>query len=111
MNKDKILKIFKYSIYMIIIISFLAIYLSSKAGYFDNIKSRRVELTKEEIAKFEEDIALGKEINMNDYYKEIENPYKNKFTKLGSYVSNKIQSVVTTILDKSFKALNDFLNS
>ena len=111
MNKTKIFQWVKYSIYILIIISFLIIYFASESGYFDSIKSKNVELTKEQIAKFEEDISLGKEIDINDYYSEIDNPYDNKFTKLGIYISNKIESVVGTILDKTFKALNDFLNS
>ena len=111
MNKEKIFRISKYLVYTLIIVSFSVIYFCSKAGYFDSIKSRKVALTKEQIAKFEEDIASGKEIDINDYYNELGNPYDNKIAKLGSYISNKIQSVVTIILDKSFQALNDFLNS
>ena len=111
MNKANFFKIFKYLIYTLIIVSFLIIYSASEAGYFDSIKSRDVELTKEQIMKFEEDISMGKEIDINDYYKEQDNPYDNRFTKMGIYISSKIENVVTIILDKTFKALNDFLNS
>ncbi len=111
MNKTNILKVLKYLLYLTIIFSFLIIYFASEAGYFDHIKNKRVALTKEQIAKFEEDISLGNEINIDDYYNEIENPYDNKVTELGIYISNKIENVVTIILDKTFKALNDFLNS
>ena len=111
MNKENFLKKLKYFIYATIILSFLVIYFSSEMGYFDNIKSRRVALTNEQIAKFEEDISLGKEINLNEYYSEIKNPYDNKFTKLGLYVSGKIENIVSSVLNKIFKALNDFLNS
>ena len=111
MNKTNFFKWIKYIIYTLIIVSFLIIYSASEAGYFDSVKSRNVELTKEQIAKFEEDISLGKEININDYYNEIDNPYDNKITRLGSYISTKIENIVSVILDKTFKALNDFLNS
>ena len=111
MTKEKFYKSLKNFIYIVIISSFLAIYYSSKAGYFDEIKSRRVELTKEQISKFEEDISLGKEIDINDYYSEIEDKYNNKVSELGHFLSSKIESVASVILDKIFKALNDFLNS
>ena len=111
MNKDKIFKYLKNFIYIILISSFLVIYFASEAGYFDEVKSRRVSLTKEQIAKFEEDIALGKEINLKDYYIDLEEKYDNKVSKLGNFLSSHIQKFISTILDKTFKALNDFLNS
>ena len=111
MNKDKFWQTLKYLIYILIIVSFSVIYIASESGYFDSVKSRNVILTKEKIAKFEEDISLGKEINIDDYYNDTENLYDNKFSKLGLYISTKIENVVTAILDKTFKALNDFLNS
>lgn len=111
MNKGNIFKTLKYIIYTLVIVSFAIIYMASEAGYFDSVKSRNVELTKEQIAQFEEDISLGKEIDISSYYKQNENPYDNKFTKMGVYISSKIEYIVSVILDKSFKALNDFLNS
>jgi len=98
-------------IYILIVVSFLIIYTASEAGYFDSVKSKKVELTKEQIARFEEDISLGKEIDINDYYSELENPYDNKFTELGIYISNKIEKIVTIILDKAINSLDKFLNS
>ncbi len=111
MTKEKFYKNIKNFIYIVIISSFLVIYFSSKAGYFDEIKSRRVELTKEQISKCEEDVLLGKEIDVNDYYDEIENKYNNKVSELGHFLSSKIENLASSLLDKIFKALNDFLNS
>lgn len=111
MTKEKFYKNIKNFIYIVIISSFLVIYFSSKAGYFDEIKSRRVELTKEQISKFEEDVLLGKEIDVSDYYGEIENKYNNKVSELGHFLSSKIENLASSLLDKIFKALNDFLNS
>ena len=111
MNKKNWFKRIKNVIYIILIGSFLIIYAASESGYFDEIKNRRVALTKEQIAKFEEDISLGREINVDEYYIDNSNVYNNKFTKLGIFLSTKIENIVSKILDKSFKALNDFLNS
>lgn len=111
MDKKKILKKLKNIIYIILISSFLVIYFASENGYFDEVKNRNVALTKEQIAKFEEDVNLGKEINVEDYYIDNSNKYNNKFTKLGSFLSTKIENIVSAVLNKTFKALNDFLNS
>ena len=106
----KFWKNLKNFVYILIVVSFFVIYIASEYGYFDSIKNRKVVLTKEQISKFEEDIANGKELDIDNYYKE-DDQYNNKFTKLGLFISTKIENVVTVLLDKTFKALNDFLNS
>ena len=111
MNKNNFLKKLKNLVYIILISSFLVIYFASESGYFDEVKSRKVALTREQIVKFEEDIANGKEIDIKEYYVDDSNKYNNKITKLGLFLSNKIENIVSVVLDKTFKALNDFLNS
>ena len=110
MDKKNYLKKFKYFIYIVLITSFLVIYFASESGYFDNIKSKQVVLTNEQISKFESDIKEGKEINVDDYYIDNKDEYNNKFNQLGVFLSSKIRNVVSGVLDKAFKALNDFLN-
>ena len=111
MNKKTIFNKLKNIIYLVLVVSFLIIYFASEAGYFDQVKNKKVSLTNEQIARFEEDIALGKEINMEAYYTDNSEIYNNKFTKIGSLLSNKIEDIVSALLDKTFKALNDFLDS
>lgn len=111
MNKEKYYKHLRHTIYLILIISFLVIYISSEAGYFDHIKSRRVSLTTEQIAKFEQDLKDGKEIDINDYYINKDDEYNNKFSELGSTLSSKLRDLIKFVLNKIFQILNDFLNS
>ena len=111
MDKNKILKNLKNFIYMIIIISFLVIYYASKSGYFDDVKAKKMALTKEQIAQFEEDISLRKEIDIKSYYHDLTQEYDNKFSKLGNFLSTFLQNMISAILDKTFKLLNDFLNT
>jgi len=110
MNKEKYYKHLRHTIYLILIISFLVIYISSEAGYFDHIKSRRVSLTTEQIAKFEQDLKDGKEIDINDYYINKDDEYNNKFSELGSTLSSKLRNLIKFVLNKIFQILNDFLN-
>ena len=111
MDKKNYFKRFKYFIYIVLITSFLVIYFASESGYFDDKKSKQVILTNEQIDKFENDIREGKEIDVNDYYIDNNDQYDNKFNKLGVFLSSKIENVISGILDKAFKALNDFLNN
>ncbi len=111
MDKKTLFKRLRHFIYIVLITSFLVIYIASENGYFDEIKNKRVVLTNEQIQKFEQDISDGKEIDIKDYYVEEKNAYINKFTQLGSFLSTKIEKLVSSFLDKTFKALNDFLNS
>lgn len=110
MNKEKYYKHLRHTIYLILIISFLVIYISSEAGYFDHIKSRRVSLTTEQIAKFEQDLKDGKKIDINDYYINKDDEYNNKFSELGSTLSSKLRDLIKFVLNKIFQILNDFLN-
>lgn len=110
MNKEKYYKRFKHTIYLILVLSFLIIYFASEAGYFDHIKSRRVSLTTEQIAKFEQDLKDGKEIDINDYYINKEDEYNNKFSELGITLSSRLRDLIKFILNKIFEILNDFLN-
>ena len=58
-------KIFNTTIFCLFVI-FLAIYGSSKTGYYEYENKKQKELTEEEIKKFEEDVAKGKNVNIND---------------------------------------------
>lgn len=111
MNKQKILRTFKNSIYLFVVLSFLIIYFTSEAGYFDHVKNRRATLTSEQIALFEQDIKAGKEIDINNYYINKDEEYNNKFSRLGFKTSSKLRNVIKGFLNKTFNLLNDFLNS
>ena len=49
-------------------------------------------------------------IDINDYYIDKSEEYNNKFSKLGFTISTKVKNVTTSLLDRFFKFLNDFLN-
>ena len=110
MTKEKILSRLKKTLFLITILSFLIIYIAADAGYFDYIKNRRVVLTKEQIALFEQDVKDGKELDIDAYY--VNNKtYNNKASNLGLSLSNKIRTITKNILNELANALNDFLNT
>ena len=54
-------KIFK-SVLMILFIIFISLYISQSSGYYEYEQYKKVELTKEQIKKFEQDIKDGKKV-------------------------------------------------
>lgn len=95
MNKTVILKI----IMLILLISFVGLYVTSNTGYFDYEASKKVTLTKEQIKIFEEDIKNGKKIDMKEYLNINEKEYDNNISK----VTLKISETIGNIFSKSIK--------
>ena len=52
---------------MIFFTSFLVVYFSDITGYYQYQNYKKTTLTLEQIKKFEEDVASGKEIDINEY--------------------------------------------
>lgn len=91
--------IFK-SISILLIIMFLALYISQATGYYNYEAEKKTTLTKEAIIHFEEDIKAGKEINVKNYLEEETN-YNNIYTKAG----RKLSSIIETSFQKFMNAL------
>lgn len=95
MNKTVILKI----IMLILLISFVGLYVTSNTGYFDYEASKKVALTKEQIKIFEKDIKKGKKIDIKEYLNINEKDYDNNISK----VTLKISETIGSVFDKSIK--------
>lgn len=102
MKKGK--KIFRFTIITLLIL-FATLYFSQAAGYFEYTTRKTNTLTEEAVKKFEKDIESGKKINANDYIKK-ENDYNNNLSKLGTSMSNMIESSFNYIMNFIFKEIN-----
>ncbi len=89
MKEDKIKPKFKFLFYLLVII-YLMLYFSGVSGYYENKISNKTRLTKESILKFEQDIKLGKEVDIKDYIDVNNKDYQNKYSNLGYLISNTI---------------------
>ena len=105
MDKSKLNKIFKYSVYIFFII-FLALYLSQSTGYFEYKNSKKVALTNEQIKQFEKDVNSGKNINIKKYIEINNKGYQNKLSKIGFSLSSSSEKIVQKLINKSFKVLS-----
>lgn len=109
MKKNKKNKICK-SIFMIFFISFLVIYLSELTGYYEYQNYKKTELTKEQIEKFENDVASGKEIDIDEYLIKETSSYNNNLTKLTSNISTSISSIIKKGVESTFEFISNLIN-
>ncbi len=109
MKKKKSNKIFKF-IFMVLIMSFLVIYLSEMAGYYEYKNYQKKTLTEEQIRKFEEDVKNGVEVDLNDYLVTEDKSYYNNLSKMTSKLSDGISDVVKKGVENTFKFLSKIVD-
>jgi len=113
MNDEKIKKIITklfWKFFLILLIGFTAIYISEATGYYEFEQHNKKVLTEEKIKQFEQDVANGKNIDINNYVVTNEQNYETKLSKLGNKMSKKVQNLVVDGLDNTFKFLNNVLS-
>lgn len=94
------------TLFILVFLLFLALFIASKTGYYEKSVKDKTYLTNEKLKEFEKDISEGKNVDAKDYFpKEVD--YSNVFTKSANNISNKIGLVV------NYKAKNiwDFIKT
>ena len=109
MENKKVKGIVKY-IFISLFVTFVALYFSVGAGYFEYTNGKKSALTEAQIAKFEKDVADGKEVDVQKYLVEKGN-YQNKISKFGLAVSNTAYKVVNKGVGYGFKILEKLTSS
>lgn len=113
MNEEKVKKIITkifWKFFLVLLIGFTAIYISEATGYYEFEQHNKKVLTEEKIKQFEEDIANGKNIDINNYVVTNEQNYETKLSKFGDKMSNKVEKFVVDGLNNTFKFLNNVIN-
>ena len=113
MNEEKVKKIITkifWKFFLVLLIGFTAIYISEATGYYEFEQHNKKVLTEEKIKQFEEDVANGKNIDINDYVVTNEQNYETKLSKFGDKMSNKVEKFVVDGLNNTFKFLNSVLS-
>ena len=96
---------FLFKILAILFLIFTALLIAYESGYYETKNKNRAILTKEAMAKFEEDINNGEMVDVKDYLKEERVDYSNSVTKVGNKISNNISKFMTKGLSGLFKSL------
>lgn len=108
MNK-KLNKVFWY-IFLVLFMAFSTLYSAGKAGYYEYTQSQKKVFTEEQIKKFEEDVALGKEVDIEDYLVVKEN-FQGKDKRIGLKISEFIGIYTKLAIDKIFKILTKLVEN
>lgn len=108
-NKEKMANnIFKI-IFLILFLTFLTIYLSQATGYYNYELHKKTVFTQEQIKKFEEDVAAGKDVRVEDYLVEVKKDYSNKTSDFGYFVSKNIGKYIKDGIENTFKLITKFV--
>lgn len=108
MNKKKIYKLVKFFIFTSFI-TFLALYISASAGYFEYRTNKKVSLTNAQIKEFEKEVNEGKNVDIKKYIDVNNVNYQNKLSKMGLSLSKITEHTVRKIISGSFKFLSKLI--
>lgn len=108
MNK-KLNKVFGY-IFLILFMAFFTLYTAGKAGYYEYTQNKKKIFTEEQIKKFEEDVAMGKEVDINDYLV-VKEDFQGKDKRIGLKISEFIGTYTKLGVDKIFKILTKLVEN
>ena len=108
-DKEKFFCQVVFRILFFLFIVFITIYVAFETGYYEVEERKKMILTEEAIQKFEEDVASGKEIDIEDYLGETKKNYNNSTSRFGLFLSNKIGKYAKDTIDNTFKFLGKVL--
>lgn len=105
MKPEKIFKV----ILSVLFIVFISLFISQSSGYYEYEQYKKVELTKEQIKQFEQDIKEGKKVDVKDYVGEVKKEYGNKISNAGLKISETIEEYVQNFINNSFEVISDIV--
>lgn len=94
--------------FALLIMLFLTMYITTMSNYQAIENKKQTTLTEEAIARFEQDVAEGKEIIASNYLTK-EKDYDNKISSSALKISNFIEKAYKKTLTKIFKELGNLI--
>lgn len=98
-------KIFNIS-FIVLLITFLALYVSQSTGYYNYEQHKKMVLTEEKIKQFEKDVKQGKNLDLESYLDSPVKNYQNKVSSFGYQLSYNIGKYTKFGIQKTFGFLN-----
>ena len=105
---DKAEKNFRMIMKIILIaffVMFLMIYISGSSNYYENELHKKTLFTEEKIKQFEQDIADGKNVSIEDYIDDEKKNYQNKTSDFGLFLSKGLTNSIKKGIEKTFKMI------
>ena len=85
---------------------YASLYYLAESGYYDYKEYNKMILTEEAMKRFEQDVANGKDITLNDYLDTQFKDYSNNVSKLGLKTSETLENFVTKGIGGFFKVFS-----
>jgi len=92
----------------VLFLLYISLTIAIDTGYYEAKLSQKTAITNEAIAKFEEDVKNGKDVDITDYVTDIRQDYSNHTTKAGVTFSSLVQEFMSKGISEMvniFKAL------
>lgn len=96
--------------FLILVLSFLAIYLLASNGYYATEEQKRSILTKEKMVLFEQDISQGKNVDLEEYMDSVYTSYESTLSDVCYKASKKINTYVKSGVESIFKIINNLID-
>lgn len=110
MKNNKSTKIIKI-LFFLCFTCFLTFYVAAQSGYYEYNARRKMTFTKEQIEKFENDVKMGKNIDINEYLKNTEHNYQNKISKITLSISEGISKYTKKGVNIIFNKLGNLIEN
>lgn len=92
------------------VVFFVILLVAESQGYYKNRNEKAKIMTEEEIKRFEEDILLGRDIDISDYVLYDDMDYSNKVSSNVYKVSLKLESVIDGVLKVIFSGTSKMVS-
>lgn len=93
-------------IFLAFFFTFLTLHVAGLSGYYEYELQKKVILTEDKIAKFEQDVAAGNMVDLKDYLTEEEVNYSTNLSKAGLYLSDNFSNILKNTVEAAFSFIN-----
>lgn len=105
MNKKKIFKV----VFICLFLSFVISYIIELTGYYEYNLQNKTIMTNEAMARFEKDVAEGKDVREEDYVVSTEKDYTSSLTRTTNKVSINVNKVLKKGIEGVFRIIGTFV--
>ncbi len=96
--------------FILLFLVFVGLYFTASSGYYETEERKKMTLTEEQIERFEQDVADGKQVDIENYLKLNERNYDNSISSTTLQISNKIGEYFEKGLNAFFNAMASAMN-
>ena len=110
-KKEAHFRSFFLFLFTILLVIFFTLTIFEATGYYEFSAHKKVSLTNEQIKKFEQDIAEGRDVRMEDYLEYQNKNYSNKLSKLGYHFSSGVAEIVKNVIRETVGRINQWVQN